>query len=101
MPLLTALALATAIMGAYSAFQGQGMLLRPLKDTLDQHLPIWLRKPIYDCPVCMSSIWTILYYLTIGIHDLTIAQTAWLLLMVAGINTWCCIALEKLTDYGC
>jgi hypothetical protein len=25
----------------------------------DQYLTEWLRKPLYDCPICMASFWTI------------------------------------------
>jgi hypothetical protein len=26
----------------------------------DVILPLWLRKPLYDCPMCMASFWSIM-----------------------------------------
>ena len=36
----------------------EGMLLSFIKKGGDKFLPTWLRKPIYDCPPCMASLWS-------------------------------------------
>ena len=113
--LLTALCFSLAIIGLYVSFQWPGMILRPVKEHLDALLPRALAKPLYDCPICMSSCWTIIFGTIACTCDLLPlpalspsstwhANFALLLLLipaVAGINTFLCIALDKLTDYGC
>ncbi len=32
----------------------------------DKYLPIWLRKPLYDCPRCMASLHSTYVYFTLG-----------------------------------
>ena len=97
----TALALSLAITGVYVAFQWQGMLLRPVKDYLDRLLPQQFTKPLYNCPICMASVYTLLYYIGAGHSSLSLFECCWLLLTVAGINVFICITLNKTTDYGC
>ncbi|MBS1595749.1 MAG: hypothetical protein JST90_15650 [Bacteroidetes bacterium] len=104
-----------AILGIYVSFQWPGMIFRPVKEKLDTLLPYMLTKPLYNCPICMSSIWT----LTLGslccvchlmpVPAMTGQATWWqslglLLLLipaVAGINTFLCVALDRWSDYGC
>ena len=104
-----------AILGIYVSFQWPGMIFRPVKEKLDTLLPYTLTKPLYNCPICMSSLWT----LTLGTlccvsdlmpapvlcHTVTFWQSLALLVLlipvVAGINTFLCVALDKMSDYGC
>ena len=99
--LLTALSLSLAITGLYVAFQWYGMILRPVKNLLDSHLPPALTMPLYNCPICMASVYTSLYYIAEGHTTLSVFDGCWLLLMVAGINVFICILLNKTTDHGC
>jgi hypothetical protein len=113
--LLTALTISLAIIGLYVSFQWPGMILRPVKEKLDTLLPHPLTKPLYNCPICMSSFWTIAFCCIACWFDLmphsavsatsTFRQNIGLLFflipIVAGINTFLCISLDKLTDYGC
>lgn len=46
---------ALVITGIHSLFE-QGMILFPVRQYLDQYLT-WLRKPLYACMICMSSIY--------------------------------------------
>lgn len=113
--LLTAITFSLAITGLYVSFQWPGMVFRPIKEHLDTILPRTLAKPLYDCPICMSSFWTLVFGSVACGTDLfplqalssvsSFCRNIGLLLVlipaVAGINTFLCIALDKLTDYGC
>ena len=113
--LLISLSFSLAIIGLYVSFQWPGMVLRPVKERLDTMLPPMLTKPLYNCPICMSSFWTLVFcsiacvFDILPIHALSPAGSFWsgiglLLLLIpltAGICTFLCIALDKLTDYGC
>jgi hypothetical protein len=59
----------------------------------DQHLPIWLRKPLYDCPPCMGSFWSVMtsIYFGFGIELLMIIPA------VCGMN-YILIRLFPYTD---
>lgn len=37
----------------------EGQVLGFIKKYGDKHLPLWIRKPLYDCPTCMGSFWTL------------------------------------------
>ena len=113
--LLTAITFSLAIIGIYVSFQWPGMIFRPLKERLDTLLPHTLTKPLYNCPICMSSFWTLIFCSLACMFDLLpidalssshpFAQNIALLLLliplVAGICTFLCSALDHLTDYGC
>jgi hypothetical protein len=42
------------------------MLFEAVANELDGMLPPWLRKPLYDCVMCMASFWGIAYLLYTG-----------------------------------
>lgn len=89
-----------AIIGLYVAFNWDGMLLKPIADYLDIYLDNkygkYLRKPLYGCPTCMSSIWSIVYCLFLRVNlDWTILL---LILIVAGISTTISTFLNWLTN---
>lgn len=44
------------IVGIWTLFL-EGMLLGWLGDFFHKTLPVFIQKPLYDCPPCMSSIW--------------------------------------------
>lgn len=76
-------ALSLMITGVHLAFQ-QGNVLSPIRvwcaNQLDKRVgqkrSRIIQKPLWDCLVCMSSIWTLLFY---GFHPLTV-------IAVAGLN---------------
>lgn len=40
-----------------------GMLLGSLRRSWLTNLPLWVRKPLYECAVCMTSLWGTFAYL--------------------------------------
>jgi hypothetical protein len=72
---------------AIHALYWEGMLLYRFRYDAS---PSWVRKPLYECLICMSSVWTIVccLYMNFWGHinhfaDLSIIP---LMLMVCGIN---------------
>ena len=56
-----------------------------IKYYADQYLTEWLRKPLYDCPCCMASFWSIVTSLYFGFSiELLIIIPA-----VSGLNYIC------------
>lgn len=100
MQLLTfSLSVSLATLALYICIHWPGMVLNFTKPLLQLYVPPLLKKPVYDCLICMSSVYTTLaWLLTYGtLHW----QLLWAILIVAGINTLLCLTLENLTDYGC
>lgn len=50
----------------------------------DIYLPYWLRKPLYDCPPCMASVWSIVSSWYFGLES--IGDIVPLALAVCGLN---------------
>ena len=73
-----------------------GMILYWLKRYLER-LPVLLKKPLFECLICMSSLWTIVYYIVFGLPFVQLPES---ILIVCGINTLLSIIIEKFTDYG-
>lgn len=48
----------------------------------DEHFPLWVRKPLYDCPPCMGSFWSVVtsVYFGFGVELLLIIPA------VSGLN---------------
>lgn len=77
------------ILFVYAAMR-QGMILFPVRRVIDwiiEPLPpklyLWIRKPLYDCLFCMSSVWGFIF-------SYNVAAFHWYylhyLLVIAGIN---------------
>ncbi len=100
MQLLTfSLSVSLATLALYVCIHWPGMVLHKLKPLLQLYVPAPVKKPVYNCLVCMSSVYTtIAWLLTYGTIQW---QLLWAVLIVAGINTLLCLTLENLTDYGC
>ena len=80
------------ITGIYVACQWPGMLLYTPARWAERRLPDWMVRPLCQCMICMSSVWTIIYSLvmhTIGIR--TLIQIP----MVAGI----CVFLSYIVTH--
>jgi len=73
-----------------------GMVLNWLKPYLEL-LPVLIKKPLFECLICMSSLWTIIYYIVFSLPLVKLPES---ILIVCGINTLLSIIIEKFTDYG-
>jgi len=50
----------------------------------DQWLPYWATNPLYNCPACMGSVWSIITSWYFGIDQLT--DLIPIILAVSGLN---------------
>lgn len=57
------------ILGVHSLFLPSMILFKLVKPL--SKLPTFLRKPLYECLICMSSIWGILFFVAINNISLT------------------------------
>ena len=70
----------------------KGMIFYSLTEKLE-HWPEFIRKPLFECPVCMTPWWGTVIYLTghyIGLPEfaeLTIQRLIFTVLTASGINT--------------
>ena len=67
----------------------EGMIFRSVYEQL-KHLPDWIKKPLYDCPICMAPWWGALMMLTFHlVTGVWRKILGWLLILFAagGINT--------------
>lgn len=85
------------IVFVYAAMK-EGMILFPLRRLFESMLSLapasinfFLRKPLFDCLFCMSSIWGIIF--TYFAFDFTL-QYLFLILQVAGLNYLLSIAIQ-------
>ncbi|RFM30035.1 hypothetical protein [Deminuibacter soli] len=65
-----------------------GMILSWVHYLLE-NAPVWLRKPIYDCPACMTPWWGYLVlYLgnRVGFWEVHLTSVPFVLAIAAGIN---------------
>ncbi len=53
------------IVGIWTLFE-KDMLLEKLGDTLVLLLPKWVTFPLFECPICMSSVWGATVWLLSG-----------------------------------
>ncbi len=78
---------ALCVLGLYAAM-GEGMILEKLRDFFewgtDNKVLRYVRPALYECPICMASIWGTVVWLIIG-GDL---NAPWVLYVfaVAGFN---------------
>lgn len=88
-----------SILAIYVCINWPGMIFNRALPYLEEYTPAFIKKPLYECLICMSSIWGGSIYL-IYFKSLHL-DIVWAVLIIAGINTLLCLLLEKLTDYGC
>jgi hypothetical protein len=69
-----------SIFGLHYAINGEGMIFNFLVPTLEK-LPSLIRKPLFECVVCMASFWSCAFWVFI---DFNLAVT---ILAVAGLNS--------------
>lgn len=66
----------------------EGMVLDVVRYRLE-HLPLWVKKPLFDCPVCMAPWWGSLIIIAFGLVTSYYPHPfVWLiqLLIAGGIN---------------
>ena len=73
----------------------EGMIFRGIAERL-WTLPIWIKKPLFGCPICMTPWWGALTLITAhntGVIDITgtnlqiVVKVIFTLFVAAGINT--------------
>lgn len=88
-----------SILAIYVCINWQGMIFNGALPYLERYTPAIIKKPLYECLICMSSIWGgSIYLVYFGKLSPDIIEA---ILIIAGINTLLCVVLDKLTDYGC
>lgn len=62
---------ALCVLGLYAAM-GEGMVLAPLRILFeritDNRVLRWVRPALYECPICMASIWGTVVWLVMGMN---------------------------------
>lgn len=74
------LIISLSIFGIHYSINGEGMIFNFLVPTLEK-LPSLIRKPLFECVVCMASFWSCVFWLFI---DFNLIIT---ILAVAGLNS--------------
>lgn len=88
---------ALCVLGLYAAM-GEGMILESLKHLFERvtnhRLLRWIRPALYECPICMASIWGTVAWLVMGMSFTGL----WVLYVfaVAGFN----YIMVNITDNG-
>jgi hypothetical protein len=94
-----------AITAIHVAIVWDGMILHFINNACTRALPAWLKKPLYDCMICMASVYTTLFWFackpTLGVWGPHVFELLFAILTVAGLNTLVCVVLDKLSDMGC
>ena len=80
--LLISLIISLYTTGVYAACWQNMILNKPAQ--LAKKLPIWIYKPLCGCLICMSSVYSVLFWLFVGFN---IVLLPIIILTVAGINT--------------
>ena len=70
---------------AFWMFMWEGNILHFVRHFGDWHLPVWVQKPLYDCPMCMTPYYGSIVY-TIMFHH-SWYDWAFTILIAMGINT--------------
>lgn len=85
-PLITtAIIISLITIAIHICFTWKGMIFYTIGKWLQLRLHKYIKKPLFDCPMCMSSFWTIVFFVSFfGFIGWT---TFVVMLMVCGINT--------------
>jgi hypothetical protein len=76
----TIVVISLSIFGLHYAMNGDGMILNIVPDLLFW-LPEFIRKPLFECVVCMASFWSLVFWFFL---DFNLIIT---ILAVAGLNS--------------
>lgn len=71
-----------------AALFDEGMILEKFGDWLLKHIGPWLSKPLFSCPVCMSSFWSIVAsaYLLLNGYEWSVDNWIFLAISTCGLN---------------
>lgn len=83
MEILEVIKCSLIITAIYACFW-DGMIFGNIRAWMDERIPYMLRKPIYDCIICMSSLWGTSYYIIQ--FDFNLKNYIEFILQVAGLN---------------
>ena len=84
---------ALCVLGLYAAM-GEGMIFEGVKHFFERitnnKVLRWIRPALYECPICMASIWGTVVWVIVCLHhkDKQMFDAAWVLYVfaVAGFN---------------
>jgi len=82
--LLTVLMISLITIGIFVTTWENMIFYKPAK-WLKSKLPEWLHKPLFSCPICMASFWTLFLVSIFDIRKLIYSPI--IILLVAGLNT--------------
>lgn len=88
---------AAGIIGMYKAFE-TGNIFGKIADWLSQRVPFWVSKPLFDCPICMSSVWGITYIILVVQFKL---WYIWLIPALAGLIALLCVLVTSDDNSPC
>lgn len=89
-----------AITAIHTVVTRPGMLLYGVSQLFERvNMYSWVTNPLYNCMICMSSLWTTIFWLA-ALRPVSLTLL-FAILIVAGINTIICAVLDYLSDYGC
>lgn len=94
---LFCLCVSFACVGIHISFQN-GMIFNFIVPFLERDFADWVRKPLYECLICMGSFWTFFFWVE-QIKPISF-QLLFAILVVVGMNKIWCAILEH-TEYGC
>lgn len=96
--LIFCLCVSLACVAIHISIEHEDMIFSLLKPFLQNNFPEWLRKPIYECLMCMGGVWTVVFW--VGEEKPISFQLLFAILITIGLNKlWC--SLLELTEYGC
>lgn len=83
----------------YICLHWPGMIFNWLLTYLERYIPLWLHKPVFDCLICMPSVWVTILWFAFG------NPLSWLLLVqmlvTVGLNFFPALFIGFLKDcYG-
>jgi hypothetical protein len=81
---LIAITISLLTVGIY-ATTWKGMIFHKPAKYIKNRLPEWVCKPLFSCPVCMASVWSLVFFAVFGLPEWPFIPVV--ILMVAGLNT--------------
>lgn len=84
-----ALAYSIIVQFIYACFW-EGMVLGKVAGWLSDKIPYWMQKPIFDCPICMTPYYSVIFALILhytGLFSIPIAANIIVVLLASGFST--------------
>ena len=93
--LLFSLCVSLATTAIHVSVMWDGMILNFLQ--APDNTPSWLKKPVYECLICMSSYWTVFFWCAY-VKPVTF-ELLFAVLITGGINTLIRCLMNATTDF--